>query len=123
MQQTATTFDTMPVKIDELTTMLQSTQRELRELRELVGDYMKILRKDAKQEPEVLILGRFKRGELIYMSDKRLWSGEGAPFKSYQAVYYAMSKGCPFCGSKKAIKAEDLERWLIPNQIVKKLKL
>lgn len=71
---------------------------------------------DALIGEKSLIFGRFRRGELIKMKDKRLYEGQGAPFESYNAVWNAKKRGCPFftpAGMRVwQITADDLEYWL-----------
>lgn len=81
MERMMATIEMMDAKISALQRQLNSMQQ-------------------AKPEPaNDLICGRFKRGEVINMSDPRLWEGEGAPFKSRYQAKESRKKGCPFVAS------------------------
>lgn len=111
LQQVSETIAVMNAKMDAMKSEIASLKAQLA---------------NAKKETDgELICGIFKRGEIISMSDRRLWEGESAPFKSRDAVGKSRMQGCMWLttGGQKSyrIKAETLQDWLLCKNIRKKL--
>ena len=108
------TFDQLPTAVYELQTKVDYPISLVEQSRNVHQ------RAVGKSE---LILGRFKPGEQIQMSDKRLYDGNGSPFRNYQQMARAKRKGCPFRTPDNmrqwSINAEDLRDWLTSNKPTK----
>ena len=72
-----------------------------------------------------MLFGCFKPKDIIFLSDKRLYQGNNAPFKSYNAAYrFSQKPGSPFRAkpgyNRKCCTAEALHAALFPEVTFKR---
>lgn len=105
------TFNDLPQAMEMLLNQVASMRSEIAQLRQLL--------QQAKPE-ENLILGRFKPGEWIRSTDKRL-----VGLVSADQIYHSDRSGVPFHRRRGSLytTAEELDQWLNPHrEAMKKLK-
>lgn len=70
-----------------------------------------------EKKEKVLVCGIFEPGEFVAMSDRRLWEGEQAPFRSRYAVAESRKHGARWkassSGKSYRIRADQLEAYLM----------
>lgn len=105
------TFNDLPQAMEMLLNQVASMRSEIAQLQQQL--------QQAKPE-ENLILGRFKPGEWIRSTDKRL-----VGLVSADQIYHSDRSGVPFHrrGGSLYTTAEELDQWLNPHrEAMKKLK-
>lgn len=119
------TFNDLPKAVSALISLVTQQKQEISKLTATINEIKLKINGDSDSNSN-LILGKFRKGEAIRLTDPRLWENN-TPFESKDAVYYAKQKGCPFIAPEGTrsyiIKAENLADWLFNAPLRKKLKI